>query len=118
MDRILIVEDEVKITSFLSKGLSANGLQPHVCHDGREGLDQALTGEFDLMVLDIGLPRLDGYAVLDRLRSQGSRMPVIVLTARDSRAAMVSALEGGAADYMPKPFRFADLLARVRQLLS
>ncbi len=66
------------------------------------------------MVLDIGLPSLDGYAVLDQLRSQGSRMPVIVLTARDSVADTVTALEGGADDYMPKPFRFAELLARVR----
>ena len=118
MGRILIVEDEDKIASFLRKGLSADGLQPHVCRDGREGLDHALTGQFDLMVLDIGLPTLDGYAVLDQLRARGSRMPVIVLTARDSRAAMVTALEGGADDYMPKPFRFAELLARVRQLLT
>ena len=79
-----------------------------------DGLDHALSGDFDLMVLDIGLPRLDGFDVLDQLRSQGSRMPVIVLTARDSVTDTVSALEGGADDYMPKPFRFAELLARVR----
>ena len=114
MARILIVEDEVKIASFVSKGLRADGYQTTVCGDGREGLDHALGGEFDLMVLDIGLPSLDGYDVLDQLRSQGSRMPVIVLTARDSVADTVSALEGGADDYMPKPFRFAELLARVR----
>jgi DNA-binding response OmpR family regulator len=112
--RILIVEDEAKIASFVSKGLRAEGHQTTVCADGREGLDHALSGEFDLMVLDIGLPSLDGYAVLDQLRSQGSRMPVIVLTARDSVADTVTALEGGADDYMPKPFRFAELLARVR----
>ncbi len=112
--RILIVEDEAKIASFVSKGLGAEGHQTTVCGDGREGLDHALSGGFDLMVLDIGLPSLDGYAVLDQLRSQGSRMPVIVLTARDSVADTVTALEGGADDYMPKPFRFAELLARVR----
>ncbi|KAA1426667.1 response regulator transcription factor [Nocardioides antri] len=114
MARILIVEDEVKIASFVSKGLRADGFQTTVCADGREGLDHALSGEFDLMVLDIGLPNLDGFDVLDQLRSQGSRMPVIVLTARDSVTDTVTALEGGADDYMPKPFRFAELLARVR----
>jgi len=112
--RILILEDEAKIASFIAKGLRADGNQTTVCGDGREGLDHALTGEFDLMVLDIGLPSLDGYHVLDQLRSQGSRMPVIVLTARDSVTDTVNALEGGADDYMPKPFRFAELLARVR----
>ena len=114
MARILILEDEAKIASFVSKGLRAEGHQTTVCADGREGLDHALSGEFDLMVLDIGLPTLDGFAVLDQLRSQGSRMPVIVLTARDSVADTVTALEGGADDYMPKPFRFAELLARTR----
>ena len=78
------------------------------------GLDRALSGDFDLMVLDIGLPSIDGFEVLDQLRSQGSKLPVIVLTARDSVTDTVSALEGGADDYMPKPFRFAELLARIR----
>lgn len=114
MARILIVEDEARIASFVSKGLRAEGHQTTVCGDGREGLDHALSGAFDLMVLDIGLPTLDGYAVLGQLRSQGSRMPVIVLTARDSPTDTVTALEGGADDYMPKPFRFAELLARAR----
>ncbi len=114
MARILIVEDEAKISSFIAKGLRADGHQTTVCGDGRSGLDDALSGEFDLMVLDIGLPGLDGYEVLDQLRSQGSRMPVIVLTARDSVTDTVNALEGGADDYMSKPFRFAELLARVR----
>jgi DNA-binding response OmpR family regulator len=112
--RILIVEDEAKIASFVSKGLRAEGHQTTVCVDGRESLDHALGGEFDLIVLDIGLPGLDGYDVLTQLRSQGSRVPVIVLTARDSVTDTVTALEGGADDYMPKPFRFAELLARVR----
>ena len=114
MARILIVEDEPRIASFMSKGLTADGFAATVCGDGISGLDLALSGEFDLMVLDIGLPRLDGYGVLDGLRSQGSRLPVIVLTARDSVTDTVHALEGGADDYMPKPFRFAELLARVR----
>jgi DNA-binding response OmpR family regulator len=114
MARILIVEDEPRIASFMAKGLSADGFTTTVASDGVTGLDLALSGDFDLMVLDIGLPRLDGYGVLDGLRSQGSTMPVVVLTARDSVTDTVHALEGGADDYMPKPFRFAELLARVR----
>ena len=114
MARILIVEDEQRIASFVAKGLAADGHRPTVVGDGRAGLDQALSGDFDLMVLDIGLPGIDGFEVLDQLRSQGSRLPVIVLTARDSVTDTVSALEGGADDYMPKPFRFAELLARIR----
>lgn len=114
MARILIVEDEARIASFVAKGLRAEGHLATVAGDGPGGLDLALSGDFDLMVLDIGLPGLDGFEVLDQLRSQGSRMPVIVLTARDSVTDTVSALEGGADDYMPKPFRFAELIARIR----
>lgn len=114
MARILIVEDEARIASFVAKGLRAEGHTAAVVGDGADGLDQALSGDFDLMVLDIGLPGMDGFAVLDQLRSQGSRLPVIVLTARDSVTDTVSALEGGADDYMPKPFRFAELMARIR----
>jgi DNA-binding response OmpR family regulator len=114
MARILIVEDESRIASFVAKGLRAEGHVATVVGDGREGLDHAMSGEHDLVVLDIGLPSLDGFDLLDQLRSQGSRVPVIVLTARDSVTDTVSALEGGADDYMPKPFRFAELLARVR----
>ena len=114
MARILIVEDEERIASFVAKGLAADGHRTTTVADGLVGLDQALSGDFDLMVLDIGLPGIDGFEVLDQLRSQGSRLPVIVLTARDSVTDTVSALEGGADDYMPKPFRFAELLARIR----
>ena len=114
MARILIVEDEARIASFLAKGLRAEGHVATVTGDGRDGLDHAMSGEHDLVILDIGLPSLDGFDVLDQLRSQGSRVPVIVLTARDSVTDTVTALDGGADDYMPKPFRFAELLARVR----
>ena len=114
MARILIAEDEARIASFITKGLAAEGHSTTTAADGVTALDLALSGEFDLVVLDIGLPRLDGYGVLDGLRSQGARVPVIVLTARDSVTDTVQALEGGADDYMPKPFRFAELLARVR----
>jgi DNA-binding response OmpR family regulator len=114
MARILIVEDESRIASFVAKGLHADGHATSVAADGVTGLDLALSGEFDLMILDIGLPGLDGYGVLDGLRAQGSELPVIVLTARDSVTDTVGALDGGADDYMAKPFRFAELLARVR----
>ena len=114
MAGILIVEDEERIASFVAKGLRADGYRTTTVADGVEGLDLALTGSFDLVILDIGLPGIDGFEVLERLRAQGSRIPVIVLTARDSVTDTVSALEGGADDYMPKPFRFAELLARVR----
>ncbi|MGH3357766.1 MAG: response regulator transcription factor [Nocardioidaceae bacterium] len=114
MSRILIVEDEPRIASFLAKGLKADGFTTSVAADGVTGLDYALTGEFDLVVLDIGLPGMDGYEVLRRLQSERSALPVVVLTARDSVTDTVAALEGGAADYMSKPFRFDELLARVR----
>jgi len=114
MARILIVEDEQRIASFVAKGLKAEGHGVEVAVDGPSGLDEALGGDFDLMILDIGLPGMSGFDVLDQLRAQGSRMPVIVLTARDSVTDTVSALDGGADDYMSKPFRFAELLARVR----
>ncbi len=114
MARILIVEDEQRIASFVAKGLKAEGHGVQVATDGQSGLDEALGGGFDLMILDIGLPGMSGFDVLDQLRAQGSRMPVIVLTARDSVTDTVSALDGGADDYMSKPFRFAELLARVR----
>jgi len=112
--RILIVEDEPRIASFVAKGLRADGHVATVVGDGRAGLDEAMSGNHDLVILDIGLPGMDGFEVLEHLRAQGSAVPVIVLTARDSVTDTVSALEGGADDYMPKPFRFAELLARVR----
>ncbi|RYP85817.1 response regulator transcription factor [Nocardioides guangzhouensis] len=114
MARILIVEDEERIAAFVAKGLRAEGHVVTAVGDGRVGLDEALSGVHDLVILDIGLPSLDGFDLLDRLRSQGSRVPVIVLTARDSVSDTVTALDGGADDYVPKPFRFAELLARVR----
>jgi DNA-binding response OmpR family regulator len=114
MAQILIVEDEERIASFVAKGLRAEGHHPTIVGDGHGGLDEALSGRFDLLVLDIGLPGMDGFELLDQLRSQGSRMPVIVLTARDSVTDTVTALDNGADDYMAKPFRFAELMARIR----
>jgi len=114
MNRILVIEDEERIASFVAKGLRAEGFTVTVVRDGITGLDYALTGEFDLLVLDIGLPGMDGFAVLERIAAERPLLPVIVLTARDSVTDTVTALEGGAADYMSKPFRFGELVARVR----
>ncbi|MPZ94210.1 MAG: response regulator [Propionibacteriales bacterium] len=114
MNRILIAEDEQRIASFVEKGLRANGLTPTVVTDGASALGHALSGDFDLLVLDIGLPGMDGFTVLRRLRQSRGAIPVIILTARDSLTDTVAGLEGGADDYMPKPFRFDELLARIR----
>ncbi|WP_030622503.1 response regulator transcription factor [Streptomyces sclerotialus] len=114
MKRILIVEDEERIASFVEKGLRANGFTTTVVGDGDEAYEYALTGGFDLMVLDIGLPGRDGFTVLRQLREDRVTVPVIVLTARDSVRDTVAGLEGGADDWMTKPFRFEELLARVR----
>ncbi len=114
MSRILVAEDEERISAFVAKGLKANGFTVTVVGDGLSALGHALTGEFDLLVLDIGLPELDGFTVLRRLREKRSSIPVIMLTARSSIDDTVAGLEGGADDYMAKPFRFEELLARIR----
>ncbi|WP_402841514.1 response regulator transcription factor [Microbacterium sp. GXS0129] len=114
MTRILIAEDEPRISSFVSKGLEAAGYVTAVVEDGGEALQTALSGEFSLMLLDVGLPTMDGFDVLAHLRGSGSTMPVILLTARTSTRDMVEGLDSGANDYIPKPFKFDELLARVR----
>jgi DNA-binding response OmpR family regulator len=114
VNRILIVEDEARIASFLEKGLKANGFATAVASDGNDALHLARSGEFDLMVLDIGLPSRDGFSVLRELREHDRRIPVIILTARTGETDTVAGLEGGADDYVPKPFRFEELLARIR----
>ncbi|MDX3639761.1 response regulator transcription factor [Streptomyces sp. MB09-02B] len=114
MNRILIVEDEERIASFVEKGLRAGGFTTTVVGDGDAAYEYGLTGGFDLIVLDIGLPGRDGFTVLRELREARVTVPVIVLTARDSVRDTVAGLEGGADDWMTKPFRFEELLARVR----
>jgi DNA-binding response OmpR family regulator len=114
MNRILIVEDEERIASFVRKGLKANGFVTSVASDVREGLTMARLGGFDMVILDLGLPDGDGMEVLRALREEDSTTPVIILTARDGVADTVNGLESGADDYVPKPFRFEELLARVR----
>jgi two-component system, OmpR family, copper resistance phosphate regulon response regulator CusR len=114
VSRILIAEDESRLSSFLEKGLRANGFATTVVADGPSALALADDDDFDLLVLDLGLPGLDGLTVLRTLRAQGRRMPIIILSARDGVDDKVSGLEHGADDYVPKPFRFEELLARIR----
>ena len=114
MSTVLIVEDEARIASFLTKGLKAAGFTTHTTAAGREAVELALQTSFDLIILDVGLPDIDGFEVLERLRGQGARTPIIMLTARSSVADRVAGLENGADDYMPKPFSFEELVARVR----
>lgn len=114
MSKILIAEDEARIAAFLNKGLRAAGYVPTVVGSGREAYDQASTGQHDLLILDLGLPDQDGFTVLRRLRAARTTVPVIILTARNSVTDTVAGLEGGADDYMAKPFRFEELLARIR----
>ncbi|MCP9955240.1 MULTISPECIES: response regulator transcription factor [Actinomadura] len=114
MGRILIAEDEPRITSFLEKGLGGAGFRTAVAADGITAYELARGGAFNLMILDVGLPLRDGFTVLRRLREERVTLPVIILTARDGVADTVAGLEGGADDYIAKPFAFAELLARVR----
>jgi DNA-binding response OmpR family regulator len=115
--RILIAEDEHGISSFLETGLRANGFTATVVEDGASALALARTEQFDLVVLDLGLPTRDGLSVLEELRREGSRLPVIILTARTEVGDTVAGLDLGADDYVTKPFRFEELLARIRARL-
>jgi two-component system, OmpR family, copper resistance phosphate regulon response regulator CusR len=116
MTRILIAEDDSRIASFIEKGLRASGYATHVVGEGDEVARLLERDEFELVILDIGLPDRDGFDVLRTLRRHGTRVPVIILTARRDRD-VVAYLEGGADDYMEKPFRFEELLARIRRRL-
>lgn len=114
MTSVLIAEDEERIASFLEKGLRSNGFTTTTVRDGPDALEAAMYGEHDLLVLDIGLPGLDGFTVLRRLREAQVTLPVIILTARASMTDTLAGLSGGADDYMTKPFSFEEFLARVR----
>jgi len=114
MASILIAEDETRISGFVEKGLRAAGFATRVVANGRDALHLAQTDEFDLLVLDVNLPGMDGFEVLEHIRGGGSRLPVIMLTARVELHDTVAGLEGGADDYLGKPFRFDELLARIR----
>ena len=115
--RILIIEDEKKVAGFIKKGLEEETYAIDVAHDGEEGLHLGSEGQYDLIILDIMLPKVDGLEILSQLRNQGSDVPILLLTAKDAVDDRVTGLNKGADDYLTKPFAFSELLARVRVLL-
>ena len=114
--KILLVEDEKKVANFVRSGLKSEGFTVDLAADGEEGLFLARDGDFDLIVLDILLPKLDGITLCKKLRAEGKTVPIIMLTAKDSVEDRVRGLDAGADDYLTKPFSFAELLARARAL--
>ncbi|BAY83676.1 two-component response regulator [Calothrix parasitica NIES-267] len=117
MRQILIVEDETRLAAFLQKGLRKNGYITDLAEDGEQAVEKASNKEFDLMVLDLGLPIKDGFTVLQELRSRGKKFPVIVVTARNDHQDKAKAIYYGADDYLTKPFPFQDLISRVEENL-
>src|SRR6476661_5640871 len=115
--RILLIEDEKKTAAYLAKGLGEAGFQVTTASDGESGLDVALANAFDLFIIDIMLPKRDGWAIVATLKRKEIRTPILLLTARDSVRDRVKGLELGADDYLVKPFAFSELLARVRSVL-
>jgi len=118
MSRILIVEDEKRIAAFMEKGLQKHGFSTAIATDGEQGLSMAQSDEFDLLLLDLGLPIIDGWTVLKRLRNQGKQVPVIIISARDDLKDKGAELEISSDSYLSKPFSFQDLLSKVRCHLS
>ena len=115
--RVLVVEDEVRLADTLRDLLEMDGWAADVCHDGEAGLDNALSGIYDVVLLDVMPPRIDGLTVLRRLRQSGSAVPVLMLTARSELSDRVAGLDGGADYYLTKPFEPKELLACVRALV-
>ncbi|MBF6414470.1 response regulator transcription factor [Nocardia cyriacigeorgica] len=115
--RLLIVEDEKRLALALAKGLAAEGFAVDVVHDGAEGLHRATTADYDLIILDIMLPRMNGYQVCAALRAAGHETPVLMLTAKDGEYDEAEGLDTGADDYLSKPFSYVVLVARIRALL-
>ena len=115
--RLLVIEDEVKLAQYLHKGLSENGHVVDIAHDGIEGRRLATGGDYDLVLLDLMLPGVDGFGVLSAIRAHNRQLPVLMLTARDKVEDRVRGLEKGADDYLVKPFAFSELMARVGALL-
>lgn len=114
--RLLLVEDDVRISRFLAKGLREVSYAVDVAMDGEDGLYQAEITEYDLIILDVNLPKKDGFEVCRELRSRGTKVPILMLTARDAVDDRISGLDHGADDYLTKPFEFRELLARLRAL--
>lgn len=114
---LLVIEDEKKVASFIQRGLEAEHYQADVAYDGETGLTQIFAGDYDVVILDVMLPKRDGLAVLREMRKRNLGVPVLLLTARDTVADKVAGLDLGADDYLTKPFAFEELLARLRALL-
>lgn len=114
--RVLIVEDEVRLAATLQDLMELDGYAADVCHDGESGLDNALSGIYDVVILDVMLPKMDGFSVLRQLRASGSAVPVLMLTARSELSDRVSGLDQGADYYLTKPFEPKELMACVRAL--
>lgn len=115
--RLLVVEDEKKVARFLRKGLEEEHYAVDVAYDGEEALDMAEVYDYDLVLLDIMLPKIDGMTVLRRIRENDNLVPILMLTAKDSVENIVKGLDAGCDDYLTKPFAFSELLARIRALL-
>jgi two-component system copper resistance phosphate regulon response regulator CusR len=115
--RVLLIEDKKKTAGFLAKGLREDGLTVDIAYDGETGLELARSKKHDLLIVDVMLPKMDGWAVVAELRKNGIPMPILFLTARDSVRDRVKGLELGADDYLVKPFAFSELMARVRSLM-
>jgi two-component system copper resistance phosphate regulon response regulator CusR len=115
--QILLVEDEAKVARFIKEGLTAEGYDVDIAADGKAGEKKALSGDFDLVLLDVLLPKKNGFDVLRTIRNEGMRTPVLMLTARGTTEDIVQGLDHGADDYLTKPFAFSELLARIRSLL-
>jgi len=115
--KILVVEDEKKVASFIKRGLADENYNVTVSYDGVDALKQALNEDFNLVILDVCLPKKDGVEVVNELRASGNRVPILMLTAKDTTEDVVAGLDAGADDYLKKPFAFAELQARVRALI-
>ena len=115
--RILLVEDEMKVARFIRRGLETEGYAVDVASDGSSGEQKALNGQYDLLILDVLLPKKNGFEILSTIRQDGFKSPVLMLTARSATEDIIRGLDKGADDYLTKPFSFDELLARVRSLL-
>jgi len=115
--RVLLVEDEVKVAHFIEQGLQDEGYTVDVAHDGRKGLEFIKTSTYDIILLDLMIPEIDGLELLKNMRTRGVTTPVLIITAKDSKEDVVKGLDTGSDDYLTKPFSFGELLARMRALL-
>ncbi|MCP4748260.1 MAG: response regulator transcription factor [Desulfobacteraceae bacterium] len=115
--RLLLIEDDEKIASFIIKGLKSAGFAVDYALDGQQGLDLGLVEPYDVIIVDLMLPKLDGLSVIEQLRNEGIKTPLLILSAKDTVDDRVKGLQTGGDDYLPKPFAFAELLARVQALM-